>query len=771
MQKGVKLRPFEVVSMSATLETQDAFPQKKEYARIVYEDSLLQDRLRAHKYARLEEARDVDLTKKFLKFAFELAENDDVKSVGVVVNRVSSARDIFSHMREEMTKDTRWDGCEIHLLIGRSRPFERDTFVKNRIGQIRAGSEITANCAFFIATQCIEVGVDVSFDALVTEIAPIDSLRQRFGRLNRRGGQHTSKATIVASKSEISSKNHRLDPIYKDTLPRVWEHLKKVGAGGKEVDFGIAYFEDSENAGMLAPKPDPVTLLPAYVDFWMQTRPSPKPDPSPHLFLHGMESKSQDVQIVWRADLTEELLTESTVSGQKDNRKSNIRQTLVSPPSSLEAVSVPIWTVRKWLAGKKDSDLGDIEGMSNVEYNDRGKKMVMRWAGRKNDMTRVISSDEVVPGDTIVVPASYGGCDEYGWNDNDRSNVKDISMECNIVQRRLLTMRLNESIVRDKFSCGTDVWNAIRKATTEYKESDKDKLIRNLKGIEGMPVLWKQMLEIMDHRHEFIEIEKESNGDEEKVSGITYKKKISDDEVNICLEGHVQGMSGYAKREEAGTNPSTDEDLEPYLSKKPVELRKHCKGVRDHACMFCTNVGLSDEIRNDIGIAAFLHDAGKAEKRVQALLRKKDPDDLVDSQMVAKGTGGVKSWEEYESYRCKAHLPQGYRHECWSVNLAKNHPDKEKASDPELVLYLVGTHHGYGRPWFPVVDDKHAGGIFEFDGVKATADHGITRLDSGWIEMFKRLNQRYGPWQLAHMESILRLADHCQSEKESRGND
>jgi hypothetical protein len=41
------------------------------------------------------------------------------------------------------------------------------------------------------------------------------------------------------------------------------------------------------------------------------------------------------------------------------------------------------------------------------------------------------------------------------------------------------------------------------------------------------------------------------------------------------------------------------------------------------------------------------------------------------------------------------------------------------------------------------------------------ADEAPLRLNQGWFERAARLRRRYGPWELARLEAILRLADHA----------
>ena len=88
------------------------------------------------------------------------------KKTAVVCNTVAKAIDMFGVL------------ADLHPLLVHSRftlgqRAEREK--KEHIDQQR----------LVIATQVLEVSLDVSFDSMFTELAPVDSLLQRFGRVNR----------------------------------------------------------------------------------------------------------------------------------------------------------------------------------------------------------------------------------------------------------------------------------------------------------------------------------------------------------------------------------------------------------------------------------------------------------------------------------------------------------------------------------------------------------------------------------------------------------
>ena len=96
------------------------------------------------------------------------------------------------------------------LMIGPSRDVGRDRIV-DKLAPFRTGAKERpqAKPLFIVATQCVEVGVDLDLDGLVTQAASLDALRQRFGRLNRAGRQVPAEGRILACAEDIAKKSRR----------------------------------------------------------------------------------------------------------------------------------------------------------------------------------------------------------------------------------------------------------------------------------------------------------------------------------------------------------------------------------------------------------------------------------------------------------------------------------------------------------------------------------------------------------------------------------
>ncbi len=99
------------------------------------------------------------------------------RRVLVVANRVAQAQELFRSLGRQLD-----DVCLLH-----SRLIRRDRVARERevINALRGSDE--SRVRILVATQVIEVSLDISFDLIFTEVAPVDDLLQRFGRVNRKG--------------------------------------------------------------------------------------------------------------------------------------------------------------------------------------------------------------------------------------------------------------------------------------------------------------------------------------------------------------------------------------------------------------------------------------------------------------------------------------------------------------------------------------------------------------------------------------------------------
>jgi CRISPR-associated endonuclease/helicase Cas3 len=101
----------------------------------------------------------------------------DGQRVLVVANRVGQAQEIYRRLRQTV--------AGVRLL--HSRFARRDRVSKEQSILTALKSKQQTDMRVLVATQVVEVSLDVSFDTIFTEIAPVDDLLQRFGRVNRYG--------------------------------------------------------------------------------------------------------------------------------------------------------------------------------------------------------------------------------------------------------------------------------------------------------------------------------------------------------------------------------------------------------------------------------------------------------------------------------------------------------------------------------------------------------------------------------------------------------
>jgi CRISPR-associated endonuclease/helicase Cas3 len=653
-------------------------------------------------------------------------------AIGVVVNRIARARAVFKQLTEMIGAQE----AECLLLIGPARPVDRDN-VANQLAPIRTGAERTLEKPLIlVATQCIEAGVDIDLDALITEAAPLDALRQRFGRLNRAGRDIVPYSAIVAAKSDVSGRAE--DPVYGKAIKPAWERLMEAaGKDGSDpiVEFGLQAFTVRMEADALAGKADAPVLLPAHLDLLSQTSPIPAADPEVSLYLHGTSRQPDSIIVIWRADIAPER-----------HRDEDIRRLLMLvPPRSFEAIELPLWAVRRWLMqeGRTLAYLADIattapEEEERARPRGEGRK-VFRWKG-SDERSCWINPAALRPGDTIIVPAHYGGVDEFGWNPDCQAPATDGGRKAAepFAGRRfavrvapgLFDASVTDEALADALAgAASERWQDLRVALTDL----------------DLPEDVRKDLAALDdaNRRKSVTAYLDLYGeDDDRPRGVVFVAPF--------------GIKGR-KEEEEGRPNTTEDDTIGSIFSFPLSLQQHSRDVERKAEDFARAAGLPAGRVADLKLAGFLHDEGKRDPRFQAWLRYGDPlgPDPHDTNGVLAKSGRSLP----RAARAASGLPENWRHEALSVRLARMHERLRVAHDPDLVLWLIGSHHGHGRPFFPhrdpteqVPDVGPQSLAFDWNG-----------LD--WPSLFARLKARYGVWELARMEAILRLADHRASEE------
>ena len=341
--------------------------------------------------------------------------------------------------------------------------------------------------------------------------------------------------------------------------------------------------------------------------------------------------------------------------------------------------------------------------------------------------------EALCPGDTLVLPSDRGLLDEFGWNPSSDAAVLDVSL-------RERGLPLDAPAIRRLCGVSPGGWLDWALGSGEDHEdidpSERaeaiDRILISLESVTGHawePAEWDGF-----------------------VAGLERRVVNPPNEVpRLPLKSQI-----------AESDSRSDERDEMSLTQSATELEPHGRAVAARARRIAQRLGLNGELAMAVESGGLFHDVGKADLRFQRWL---DPSGNLAGIVLAKSNMAHERWD---AALAQSGWPRGGRHEALSARLLERMMNVSSGWDDldlrDLVLHLVISHHGHGRPLvLPVKDDTQLTVNTLIKGVSIDVSANLTTVDWEQPARFRRLNDRFGPWGLALLEAIVRQADHAVS--------
>lgn len=708
----------------------------------------------------------------------------ELPSLAVVVNTVSLARRTFDRLRE------RWadDDVDVALLIGRARQVDKDRVVAQQLARLTATGEQTGDRpVVLVATQTVEVGADIDVAALITEAAPLDALLQRLGRLDRRGRRGASTAVVVHS-----AHRHTDQFLYGAATARTWEWLveqadplappvpskvRTVATAlepAPRLDLGplalAALLTPGEQASLAAEPPPAPVLLGPVIDAWARTSPTPDPDQNVGPFLHGIQRSRPEVAVCWRAGLR----PPSTPEGLEQWRA----EVHTAPPLPHETVAIPVHEARRFLRGHDMPGGADVEGLGWDDDEDDWMReeqpvdaLIVGPDGelRRPDLQQLRRGGGLRPGETVLLPSTAGGYDGWGWTGVTGTGavVGDVA-DLDIGRR--VRLRLRDGIIASVLPDAEDVPHL----PTEVEPSDVGEVLNRLGDALDRLRSADADSTTQDHtagRLRAVVTALASGRPRIRPVPPVKEGRRRSASLTVRPAWTILERPRAASFGMADTGDGLEDDLRaPLLSSGasgPVDLDVHLRDVERRAGDVKASLGLDDRLRATLALAGLAHDLGKADDRFQVMLYGGVPEVREATGRVLAKSGMAR--DDRQAFRValrRSGLPSGFRHEALSARLLaylfERLPELGEGMDRELLLHLVASHHGRGRPLpAAILDPSPQGTLVALPGSDVVASADTDGIGADWEApaRFRRLGRRYGWWGLALLETVLRLAD------------
>jgi CRISPR-associated endonuclease/helicase Cas3 len=289
------LRPLRVMELTATSrDSEKPFGLTPEDR----DDKEVQKRIGAKKQLLLHEVPD-DKSVAERVLALARVHEPENKAVLIFLRRVEDVEKVAGKL----------PAGRVERLTGTLRGHERDRLAtENKVfarflpsGE-RAGREQTEGTVYLVCTSAGEVGVNISADHLVCDLTPLDSMAQRFGRVNR-FGEGAARLDVVHpaafdDEDDYDIRRHRTLQL----LRRLGEDASPAALGRLRNQPDLpCVFEDA-----FSPRPESPLVTDILFDTWALTSVrGPLPGRPPvEDWLHGRsERELPDTYVAWREEV------------------------------------------------------------------------------------------------------------------------------------------------------------------------------------------------------------------------------------------------------------------------------------------------------------------------------------------------------------------------------------------------------------------------------------------------------------------------------------
>ena len=411
-------KPMRVVRMSATVskDREPAFQLTPADLEGDKESNVIVKRYRAEKHLHVHEAV-ADVNAEIVNMVVKLAK--DNSRVVIFVRSPDDATKLADKISDIGGKKSGPFKGAVEILTGTMRGLERDELMEKPVMQRFLAPENRPDDgpAILVSTSAGEVGFDLNADHLVCDAAPLDSIIQRFGRVNRRGDGvahvHLFAAKPKEKKQNESEKNGEdasAGHTYETAAIKTIEILKQLPILPDEAfDASPKAFANlAKPDDALTPKPMAVQVTDILLDAWsMTTIVEAMPGRPPVAdWLRGISVDVPQTTIAWRAELDVPGFGDLDIDDIEewfDAHRVLPHETLTVPFKKAAAELADRWErlgddIRKKIAAHPCIiDQGGLRVINLEQLMERLKK---------NQLRDILNAD-------IILPASFGGIERH----------------------------------------------------------------------------------------------------------------------------------------------------------------------------------------------------------------------------------------------------------------------------------------------------------------------------------------------------------------------